>query len=82
MSTFQNKLRLSFILNLQFPSIYSFVHVPDAVMRIVFAVSVASKPLPGQPAHRRCPGQPILQSQRPRGQCGEQNQGELECGQF
>jgi hypothetical protein len=34
----------------------------DAVVRVVDAVSVAPEPLPGQPAHRRGPGEAVFES--------------------
>lgn len=37
------------------------VQLPDAVVWIIFAICVTSKPLPGKPAHRWCPGQSVLQ---------------------
>ena len=36
-------------------------YVPDAIVWVVDAVGVAPEALPGQPAHRRRPRQPVVQ---------------------
>jgi len=43
-------------------------------VRIVLAVSVTSKPFPGQPSHRWCPGQTILQTEGQGDQAGQEQQ--------
>ena len=36
----------------------------DAIVRIVDAVGVATKPLPGQPTHGRGPGEAVFEAER------------------
>ena len=38
------------------------INLPDTIVWIIFAVCIAPKPLPRQPAHGRCPGEPIIQT--------------------